>query len=712
MINAITHKRREYMKRALIQFWIMIPLLVLSGCILSVSPEEGPVSLTWGTNQEFSVRAFGTIQWYIDDVAQTGETKASFTFGNHPIGTYNVGVKVQFGGFGTSDREWEVTVASPPSTVPTAASCDEIINAGLVCSLVQNCSETLPQGEVISQSPEPGTVVPAGATVTLTLSSGECLTNEVSVPAATGCADIEEAGLVCDTTQSCSNTALIGTVISQDPPAGTMVQPGTTVSMVISTGPCTVEVPVPIVTSCEDVEAAGFVCSRTRHCSNTVPAGSVISQSPVADSMVQPGSTIQLSLSTGLCGATVPDATTCEEIEAAGLHCNTVLNCSNTVSQGEFIGLSPPAGTGVSYGSTVNRIISTGLCQVLVPTATSCDIVSSAGLVCSTSTTCSNTVSEGGVISQSPAAGTMVQPGSTVQLVVSSGACAEQLPAPQNVQATDVVLTSVTNPLLNHNLNDRVTVTWNTVPNATIYYIYSSATPDGTYTLEGSVNAPATSYDVMQTETLDLPPLPETLTFETMNAYEAEARPIINTFKNYRYFKVKASSSSPLYSISEFSSYDQGRVDYTIEEFFTIAKLTAGNPMMKVMLQDPSPGLGTDETYYDPCGDGNVRFRITQSGLSGLLNETFTNYIDSQNYIVSTGTIDCSGTRRVIINGTLSGTVSLSGNGTLTGTIAFTGNFSGKFTNVSIPIVGQEPQTGTTSVVYNGETVNGHVFGI
>jgi beta-lactam-binding protein with PASTA domain len=712
MVHVKTHIRRESMKRALIQFLVMIPLLVFSGCILSTTPPDGPISLTWGTSQEFSVRAWGTIQWYIDDVAQPGETSASYTFQNHPMGTYQLMVKVQMGTSTPADRQWTITVGSPPSTVPTAISCDEITNAGLVCSLVQSCSETVSQGEVISQSPEAGEAVPAGATVTLTVSSGTCLTNEVAVPAATACADLEAAGLVCETTQSCSNTALIGTVISQSPEAGTMVQPGTTVNLIISTGPCTVEIEVPIVTSCDDVETEGFVCSRTRLCSNTVPLGSVITQSPEAGTMVLPGSTIQLTLSTGLCGATVPDATTCEEIEAAGLVCRTVLYCSNTVTEDGFIGLSPPPGTGVSYGSTVNRIISSGLCQVLVPTATTCEDITNAGLLCSQSTTCSNTVSEGEVISQNPTAGTLVEPGSTVTLTVSSGVCAEQLPTPQNVQATDVVLTSTTNPLLNHNLNDRIRVTWSAVDNATTYYIYSSNTSDGTYTLEGSATAPDTSYDVMQTETLNLPTLPETLTTETMNAYEAAARPVLNDFKNYKYFKVRACSTSPLYSCSELSSYDQGRIDYTLEEFFNIAKLEAGNPLTRVMIQDPSVGLGTNETYYDPCGDGNVHFTVTQSGFSGLLTITLTNYIDSLNYIDLTSTIDCSGTRRMIMNGTASGTVSLSGNGTLTGSINFTGNFAGKFTNVSIPIANQEPGMGTTSVVYNGETVNGHAFGL
>ncbi len=689
----------------------MIPLLVLTGCIFSSTPPEGTIPLTWGHNQAFKVTGLGTYQWSVNDVAVTGETRTDFTFKSltYGLGTYAVKVKNTFAS-SSAERAWTVIVKLPPSAVPSATGCDDIVNAGLACSLLQNCSDTAPKGSVISQSPEAGLFIPAGATVTLTLSSGIC-SNEVEVPAALGCASIEAAGLVCDATQSCSPSVPVGMVIRQSPAAGTMVQPGTTVSLVISTGPCTVEVPVPIVTSCEDVEQAGFACSRTRVCSNTVPVGSVVTQSPEAGAMVLPGSTIQLAISTGLCGATVPDVTTCEEIEAVGLICNTVLYCSNTVPQGGFIGLSPPPGTGLSYGGTVNLILSTGPCQVPVPTATSCDDVTAVGLVCSTSTICSSTIPAGGLISQLPAPGTLVPPGSTVQLVLSSGACAAQLPPPQNVQASDVVLTSVTNPLLNHNLNDRVRVTWSAVTNATSYDIYSSDTPDGTYMLTGSVNAPATSYDVMQTEALNLPPLPSPLTIASLDAYELEARPILSTFKNYRYFKVKAISTPPLYTDSNLSNYDQGRMDYTIEEFFNVAKLTAGNPLTRVMLQNPSPGLGTDESYYDPCGDGRVRFTVAMQGLGGLLTVAFTNYVDSQNYIDPPGTIDCSGTRKMIMNGSISGAINMSGNGTLTGSLAFTGNFAGKFTNISIPIANQEPQTGTTSVVYNGETINGHAFG-
>lgn len=700
------------MQRYMKLFLITIPLLVMTGCILSSTPPEGPISLTWGTSKVFTVNARGTIQWYVDDVAQPGETNASYTFLTHPKGIYVVKVKAKFGIFPEAVRSWTITVTDPMVKVPVAPNCGYIMAADLVCNTVSSCSGTIPEGHMISQSPAAGTMVKAGVTVTLTISSGPC-TVEVPVPEAATCEDIEAAGLICSPTlyTECSEDIPVGQIVNQSPAPGTMVYPGTTVVVTMSSGSCTTEIPVPAATNCSDVTNAGLVCSTTSVCNNTVPAGHVVSQFPAPGTMVLGGSEVILTISSGPCPVIVPAATSCSEIEAAGLRCLQTTVCSNTVPEGGVISLSPPAGTGVQPGSTVNLKISSGGCTLAVPNATSCAQIEAAGLVCETSTVCNNTVPAGGVISQNPAPGTLVEPGSTVTLVISSGICSSQLPPPQNVQATDVVLTSVTNPLLNHNLNDRVRVTWSAVTNATSYDIYSSDTPDGVYTLVGSATASATSYDVMQTETLDLPALPSPLTIAALDAYELVARPILSAFKNFRYFKVKACSSSPLFTNSEFSNYDQGRMDYTLEEFFTVAKLTAGNPLTRVMLQDPSVGLGTDETYYDPCGDGNVHFTVTQSGLSGLLKVTYTNYIDSQYFVFPPGTIDCNGTRRMIMNGSASGTVSLSGSGTLTGSIAFTGNFAGKFTNITIPIVDQEPQTGTTSVVYNGETVNGHVFG-
>jgi len=122
-------------------FLIMIPLLVLSGCIFSSTPPEGTMNLTWGYNQTFIINGLGTYQWYVNDAAVTGETRTDFTFKSlgYGLGTYEIKVKSKFSAF-SGERVWTVIVKSPPSTVPSATGCDDIESAGLVCTLEQNCN--------------------------------------------------------------------------------------------------------------------------------------------------------------------------------------------------------------------------------------------------------------------------------------------------------------------------------------------------------------------------------------------------------------------------------------------------------------------------------------------------------------------------------------------------------------------------------------------
>lgn len=89
---------------------------------------------------------------------------------------------------------------------------------------------------------------------------------------------------------------------------------------------------------------------------------------------------------------------------------------------------SPAAGTLVNPGSPVNLIVSSGPAQVAVPNvvgetqAAATAAITTAGLALGTVTTqSSSTVPSGSVISESPAARTQVDAGSAVNLVVSSG---------------------------------------------------------------------------------------------------------------------------------------------------------------------------------------------------------------------------------------------------------------------------------------------------
>jgi len=708
---------------------MMIPLLALSACIFSTTPPAGPVSLIWGQSQAFKVNGMGTYEWTLDgSPVGTGATytfvSSGYVLGPHPLHVRSTYVGV----FGTTnaERDWVITVNSAPALVPLASGCADVTGVGLVCATEMGCSDTVAEGDVITQAPLAGSSVPAGSTVSLTISSGLCGMHEVLVPAATGCASVEAAGFVCSTSTACSNELPAGMVLYQDPPADTMAMPGTTVSLILSSGPCTTEVEVPNATGCADVEAAGFICSRIYECNMTVPLEGVISQNPPAGLMKMLGSIVELTISSGICKMQVPDVTTCEEIVAAGLVCNPVTVCDNAYPvPGTFISLSPPAGTPIAPGATVTLTQSNGPCTVLVPDAASCDDITATGwLTCNLETQCSDVYPAGTKLSQDPAPGTWVAPGTTVDLVFSTGACPVMLPTPTGVNATDVILTSQTDPLLNHNLDNKVIITWTGVAGAEYYKVYRANSAVSTYTYIGRTVGAETTFDDMQTNqeipTLVLPTWPELpsddapLATANLNAYEALARPIVQQFKDFKYYKVKASTTDPAYLDSAFSSYDEGRIDYTPDEFYGAVKgATMGIPMARLFIAASPIGVGTNAYWYDACGDGYMRLQIAISGLNGVVTATVSNFVESMYYNMLTGQVDCSPTKRklLITNGSITGTIPVSSmDGTLTGSISFTGNYAGKFNSLVIPIVDMGILPGTCTVVYNGQTVPGFPF--
>ncbi len=258
---------------------------------------------------------------------------------------------------------------------------------------------------------------------------------------------VTSAGLVVGTvTTSSSATVAAGSVISQNPAAGTSVASGSAVNLVVSTGPAPVNVPNVVnltqAAATTAITGAGLVVGTvTTASSATVAAGSVISESPAAGTSVASGSAVNLVVSTGPPPVNVPNvvnltqAAATTAITGAGLVVGTVTTASSaTVAAGSVISESPAAGTSVASGSAVSLVVSLGPAPVSVPSvanltqAAATSAITSAGLVVGTVTTASSaTVAAGSVISQSPAAGTSVASGSAVNLVVSTG------PAPVSV---------------------------------------------------------------------------------------------------------------------------------------------------------------------------------------------------------------------------------------------------------------------------------------
>jgi PKD repeat protein len=103
-------------------------------------------------------------------------------------------------------------------------------------------------------------------------------------------------------TQASSATVLSGSVISQKPLAGVSVAPGTAVDLVVSTGPVMLNVPdvVGQTQSAAQIAITGAgltVGTVTTASSLTVPAGNVISQNPLAGSLLAQGSPVSLVIS-------------------------------------------------------------------------------------------------------------------------------------------------------------------------------------------------------------------------------------------------------------------------------------------------------------------------------------------------------------------------------------------------------------------------------
>ena len=186
------------------------------------------------------------------------------------------------------------------------------------------------------------------------------------------------------------------------------------------------------------VSAGLVVGTKTSQCSNTVPAGSVITQSPTVGTPASPGSAVNLTLSSGPCMVTVPNVVGMTEsqgvsaITSAGLTAGTKwYGQSDTVPAGTVKGQSPAAGTSATFGSAVEITISTGPSaapQVTVPNVVGLaqsaaqSAITTVGLAVGAATqAASDGVAKGSVISQSPPAGTSVAKGSAVNLVISSG---------------------------------------------------------------------------------------------------------------------------------------------------------------------------------------------------------------------------------------------------------------------------------------------------
>jgi serine/threonine-protein kinase len=151
-----------------------------------------------------------------------------------------------FGGGGSGD------IAVPDVTGMTQSkAAATLADAGLKTGKITQVQSTAgPEGTVVGQSPDAGTKVAKGTAVDLDVAGRPTPTaTPVAVPDVTGSsqaaatATLANAGFKVVVTQAASDSVPAGSVVSQVPQAGVMASQGSAVSIVVSTGPTATPTP-------------------------------------------------------------------------------------------------------------------------------------------------------------------------------------------------------------------------------------------------------------------------------------------------------------------------------------------------------------------------------------------------------------------------------------------------------------------------------------
>ena len=177
------------------------------------------------------------------EVAQLLNNEYVITYTPNPnitdCATHRLEVQVTGQGAAIADFTRCATTLVPDLRGMTIAEATAALtNAGLVVGTVTEQNSTSRIGSVVAQSPTVGAERNPGTAVSLVVSIGVPVPNVVGQTEAAARTAIEAAGLrVSTVTRQSSATIASGTVISQSPASGGLVEGSSAVTMVVSSGP-------------------------------------------------------------------------------------------------------------------------------------------------------------------------------------------------------------------------------------------------------------------------------------------------------------------------------------------------------------------------------------------------------------------------------------------------------------------------------------------
>jgi beta-lactam-binding protein with PASTA domain len=262
-----------------------------------------------GSDLDSAVSVLGTDGFKVGDVERVQRNvPLNQVISQDPVGEADRDCTV-FGWF-CSDPDVNLTVSGGPGQVEipdvtgqTREAAEQTLDeVGLGVAVETKKSSDTPSNSVIETNPPAGESVRRGSQVTLIVSSGP---GKVSVPPVVGETrnaaeqQLSAVGLVSSASEESSGRPA-GEVLSQSPNAGTKVDPGSTVSLVVSSGPEPVtDVDVPNVVgltrsdAVSNLQSLGLSPSVTQQTTDIQPQdGRVIDQNPGGGTTVKVGTRV------------------------------------------------------------------------------------------------------------------------------------------------------------------------------------------------------------------------------------------------------------------------------------------------------------------------------------------------------------------------------------------------------------------------------------
>ena len=224
--------------------------------------------------------------------------------------------------------------------------------------------------QVLDQDPNPGEEAEEGSTVVVEVSGGPgtvLVPTVRNLPQGQAIDELEERGLRANVDRLSSDKVRAGLALRTVPGAGTEVERGERIQLFISSGPELVGVPAVIGLSRDSAEAqisgAGLV-PAVQEAESAEPEGEVISQEPSAGTELRVGSTVTITVSTGIEQVVVPDVVGIgagdaeRQLRAEGLApVRREMEVADPSQDGQVIDQRPAAGVEVDPGREVVIVV-------------------------------------------------------------------------------------------------------------------------------------------------------------------------------------------------------------------------------------------------------------------------------------------------------------------------------------------------------------------